>query len=312
MADEDHRMAARKKKAVVTGGAGFIGSHLSRALIDAGYDVVVIDTLVGGARDRVPSRAAFHNADVRDARALERLFKGADVVFHLAALPRVQDSIDRPRETNDVNVNGTLAVLCAAHDAGVRRVVFSSSSAIYGDAEEMPILEETPARPKSPYGLHKYIGERTCRLFSELYGLETVSLRYFNAYGPGADPEGPYALVTGKFLKQRAEGKPMTITGDGSQTRDFVHVNDVVRANLLAAQSASVGGGEVINIGSGRKVSVKRIAELIGGPVEYLPPRIEPHDTLAGIERAKELLGWEPSIGIEEGLAELKRLAGLS
>ena len=301
----------RKKKAVVTGGAGFIGSHLARALIDAGYEVVVVDNLAGGKRENIPTGAAFHEVDVRDTQALCRLFSGAQVVFHLAALPRVQFSIEHPQETHDVNVSGTLSVLCAAHDSDVRRVVYSASSSAYGDQAVMPLIEEMPANPKSPYGLHKYMGELKCRLFSELYGLETISLRYFNVYGPGMDPDGPYALVTGKFLKQRAEGKPMTIVGDGTQTRDFTHVRDIVRANILAAESPKVGRGEVVNIGSGKNLSVKRIAELIGGSVEYLPPRIEPHDSLADITRAKELLGWEPTIPFEEGVTELKRLAGV-
>jgi UDP-glucose 4-epimerase len=175
----------------------------------------------------------------------------------------------------------------------------------------MPLREDTPARPKSPYALHKYLGEHYARVFSEVYELPTVSLRYFNVYGPGASSEGAYALVIAKFLKQRAEGKPMTITGDGTQTRDFTYVYDVVRANILAAESTSVGKGEVINIGAGKNASVNKVAELIGGPVEYIPARLEPHDTLADNQLAKKLLGWEPAVSLEEDIAELKKLAGL-
>ena len=169
-----------------------------------------------------------------------------------------------------------------------------------------------PPHPKSPYGLQKYIGELNARLFSEIYGLPTVSLRYFNVYGPGASAEGAYALVIAKFFKQRLESAPMTITGDGTQTRDYTHVRDVVRANMLASESANVGKGEVINIGAGNNASVNNIAELIGGRAEHIAPRLEPHDTLADNSLAKKLLGWEPQLTLEEGIAELKKLSNLA
>jgi len=282
--------------AVVTGGKGFIGSHLAGVLAAEGWDVRIAD---------LPEH------DMRDQQSLESIFKGAHVVFHCAALPQVQYSIDHPKESNEVNVQGTLNVLLAARDTGVERVVYSASSSAYGDQARMPLREDMPARPKSPYGLQKYMGEHYARVFAEVYGLSTVSLRYFNVYGPGASAEGAYALVLAKFLKQRTEGKPMTITGDGRQTRDFIHVRDVVRANILAAISDKVGKGEVINIGAGENVSVNRIAELIDGPVEYVPARLEPHDTLADTALAKKLLGWRPTISIEEGIAELKALHNL-
>jgi UDP-glucose 4-epimerase len=167
-----------------------------------------------------------------------------------------------------------------------------------------------PAHPISPYGLQKYIAELYCRLFADVYQLPAVSLRYFNVYGPKADPDGAYALVIAKFIKQRLLGEPMTITGDGTQTRDYTHVRDVVRANILAAGSA-VGRGEVINIGAGQNASVNKVAELIGGPVEHIAPRLEPHDTLADNSLAKKLLGWEPQVSLEEGIAELKKLNNL-
>lgn len=286
---------AIKKKAVVTGGKGFIGTHLVSTLRQEGWSVCVLD------------RPEY---DIRDKKSLRKIFDGMDVVFHTAALPRVQYSIEHPEETHEVNVTGTLNVLLAAKEAGVKKVVYSASSSAYGDQDTMPLVEDMLARPKSPYGLQKYIGEHLCRVFSEVYALPTVCLRYFNVYGPGADPNGAYALVIAKFLKQRLEGKPLTITGDGEQTRDFTHVRDVVRANILAAESKNVGKGEVINIGAGNNVSVKRVAELIGGSVEHIAPRLEPRHTRADISRAKVLLNWEPSISLEEGIIELKKIHG--
>ena len=301
-----------RMKKVVVGGAGFIGSTLTKALLDAGHEVHVVDNLSGGKRENIPANAIFHEMDMNDTPALTKVFAGAEHVFHLAALPRVQYSIEHPIETNHANIDGTVSVLVAAKDAGVKKVIYSASSSAYGDQAVMPLIETMPAHPMSPYGLHKYVGELYCRLFSEVYGLPTVSLRYFNVYGPGASAEGAYALVIAKFFKQRAESTPMTITGDGTQTRDYTHVRDVVRANMLASESANVGKGEVINIGAGNNASVNTIAELIGGPVEHIAPRLEPHDTLADNSLAKKLLGWEPQVTLEEGIAELKKLSNLA
>ncbi len=293
------------KKAVVTGGAGFIGSNLVDELVGKGFEVHVIDNLSGGKKENVNPKAIFHQTDIRDLVAIKPLFIGADYVFHFAALPRVQFSIEHPDETHGVNITGTLNVLIAAKDAGVKRVVYSASSSAYGDQPVMPLKEDMPAHPKSPYGLHKYVGELYCKLWSEVYGLETVCLRYFNVYGPRQNPDGAYALVIGKFLKQHAEGKAMTITGDGEQTRDFTSVHDVVRANLLASESKNVGKGETVNIGAGRNFSINKIAKLIGGKVEYLPARLEPKDTLADNSLAKKLLGWTPEVSLEDGIKEL-------
>jgi UDP-glucose 4-epimerase len=302
----------KRRKSVVTGGGGFIGSHLVRALIDRGDDVHIVDTFVGG---RLPGRhleaATYHERDIRDEEALREIFKDAEVVFHLAALPRVQDSIDDPKGTYEVNLTGTLSVLSVAAHAGVGRVIFSASSAAYGDHDTFPLSEELPARPKSPYAFQKHAGELLATLYAELYSLPTVCLRYFNVYGPHADPNGPYALVIGQFIEKRRLGMPLTIAGDGTNTRDYVHVDDVVRANLAAADSAYVGRGEVINIGSGRETSVNELAALIGGPVESVAPRVEPKRSVADIRRAKELLSWEPTISLEEGLAALKKELGL-
>ncbi len=301
----------KKEKVVVTGGAGFIGSHIVDALVERGFDVHIIDNLSGGKKEHLNSTATFHQADIRNLEEIQPIIKGAQYLFHLAALPRVQYSIAHPEETHEVNVTGTLNVLIAAKEGGVGRVIYSASSSAYGDQQTMPLREEMTVSPKSPYGLHKYIGEQYCRIWSEVYGLQTVSLRYFNIYGPRLNPDGAYALAIGKFLKQRKEGKPLTIWGDGTQTRDFTHVRDAVRANLLAAESKKVGKGEVINIGAGRNYSVQNLAKLIGGKVVHEPPRLEPRDTLADNRLAKKLLGWEPEVTLEEGIKELKKEFGI-
>jgi nucleoside-diphosphate-sugar epimerase len=294
-----------KKKMMVVGGAGFIGSNVTEVLIARGDEVHVVDNLCAGKREQVHKDAQFHEVDIRTFQDLLPIMQGVDTVFHFAALPRVQYSIDNPQESHEVNVTGTLNILTAAKECGVRRVVFSASSATYGEQEEMPLVETMPNQPLSPYALHKLVGEEYCKLYSVIYGLETVSLRYFNVFGKNQDPEGPYALVIGKFLKLKKEGKPLLITGDGEQSRDFVAVADVVRANILASEKASVGKGEVINIGGGRACSINKLAELLGGPVEYIPARLEPKHTLADISKAKELLDWEPEVTLEEGVKEL-------
>ncbi|MDD5051034.1 MAG: SDR family NAD(P)-dependent oxidoreductase [Candidatus Pacebacteria bacterium] len=302
-----------KTKVIVTGGAGFIGSHLVEALVQEGYEVHVIDNLSKGKREQVNPQAVFHQADVRNQAEIKPIFAGAEAVFHLAAIPQVEYSIQHPIETNDVNVNGTLNVLMAAKDAGVKRIVYSASGgSVYGDQDVFPVHEKMLPKPKSPYAIQKYIGEHFCRIWSEIHGVETVSLRYFNVYGPGAHENGAYALVTALFLKQKREGVPLTITGDGKQTRDFVHVSDVAWANLLALTSKKVGRGEVINIGSGKESSVLQIAEMIGGTVVHIAPRIEPRRSFSDITLAKKLLGWEPKISLEKGIRELKKLQGLN
>lgn len=300
-------------RVVVTGGAGFIGSHIVDALVARGDEVHVVDNYAGGRHEeRLNAKASYHEIDIRDQAALAPVITGADGLFHLAALPRVQFSIDHPVESHDVNVNGTLSVLLAAKDGKVGKVIYTASSSAYGDQKTLPLVETMLPQPKSPYALQKYIGEHYCRVFSTVFGIRTVSLRYFNVYGPRFDPEGPYAQAIGKFLKLRKEGKPLTIWGDGEQTRDCVHVSDVVRANMLAFEKDSVGGGEVINIGSGKNVSVNEIARLIGGETAHETPRIEPRNTRADITKANALLGWEPTIKIENGIAELKKEMGIA
>jgi UDP-glucose 4-epimerase len=296
------------EKVIVTGGAGFIGSHIVDALIDAGYEVHIIDNMSAGKEENINPKAIFHKVDIRDKETLTPLFKDVKYVFHEAAMPRVQYSIENPIETHDINVNGLLNVLEACRLNNVKRLIFASSSSIYGEPDKLPTKEDMAINPMSPYAAHKYIGEVYLKLYSQIYGLETVCPRYFNVYGPRLDPEGSYPLVIGYFMKLLKQGKPLSITGDGEQTRDFVHVKDVARANLLAMKSDNVGKGEVINIGGGTRYSINYIANLIGGQIEYVAPRIEPHDTEADISKARELLSWEPSVSLEEGIKELKTL----
>lgn len=298
----------KKGKIIVVGGAGFIGSHLVDALVAREYDVHVIDNFSRGKRDNLNPSATLHELDIRNLEAIKPVFSEAQAVFHLAALARVGYSIEYPLETHDVNVNGTLNVLIAARDAKVSRFVYSASSSAYGDQPVMPLVETMAANPQSPYGLHKYIGEQYSRVFSEVFGLPTVSLRYFSVYGPRFNNEGAYSLVIGKFFSCLKEGKPMPVTGDGSNVRDYTHVRDVVRANILAMESDAVGMGEVFNIGAGHGYSVNELTRMIGGSVEYIPERLEPKKTLADNRKARELLGWVPEISLPDGIEELKKL----
>ena len=255
------------KKAIVTGGAGFIGSNLSRALVEAGWETHIIDIDPSFRKDTLPKEAALHVLDVRSTDAIQKVMEGADVVFHTAAVPRVPYSLEHPVETTDQNVTGTVSALTAAARAKVRRFVYSASGSAYGEQTVLPLVEAMAANPVNPYGLQKYVGELFAKLWSETYGIETVSLRYFNVYGPGMDPNGAYALAIGKFAMARKNNEPITIFGDGTVTRDFTHVSDVVRANLLAAENPKVGKGEVINIGAGRNVSIKALADMFGGEI---------------------------------------------
>lgn len=296
---------------IVTGGAGFIGTNLVKQLLVDGHRVVVLDNYAAGKKlERMQNGAEYVEGDIRRMENFDRIVAmgHVDGVFHMAALPRVPFSVEHPEETHDVNVNGTLAVLLAARKHQIRRVIFSSSSSTYGDQEVFPLTEDDRVkRPISPYALHKFIGEHYCRLFSLLYGVETVSLIYFNVYGPYFDPDGAYALVIGRFLKQRKEGEPMTVCGDGEYYRDYTHVSDIVRANILAMTSSTVGKGETINIGNGDPHSVNDLVKIIGGPSVFVEPR--PGDARyfeADITKAKQLLGWEPTIRLEDGIQKLK------
>lgn len=306
-----------QKIVIVTGGAGFLGSTLVPELLKQGYRVHVIDNLSAGKRERVPKEAVFHEVDIRHSVKLKELFKKITVeegsiftVFHLAALPRVQFSIDHPADSFSVNVEGLHSVFDACRAMKVRRVVYSASSSAYGMQEASVLHEDLKPAPMSPYALQKYYGEHWARNSSLHYGLETVSLRYFNIFGPNFDPKGAYPQAIGLFLDLKKQGKPLTVTGDGLQTRDCVYVTDVARANILAAESQKVGKGEVINIGSGIGPTILEIARMIGGhdyPIIYIAPRIEPRHTRASITKAKELLGWEPRVSLEEGIGLLKK-----
>ena len=301
----------KNNKVLVTGGAGFIGSNLVDELIKQGNKVVVIDNLSTGKKENINPKAEFYKVDIRGLEKIKPLFSGMDYVFHLAAFARVQPSIDDPVTANDVNLNGVLNVLIAARDAKVKKVIYSASSSVYGDQAKMPLRENMLARPLSPYGLQKYIGEMYCRLFSEIYGLPTVSLRYFNVYGKRQVLEGAYCLVMGIFARQRLAGEPMTIVGDGEQRRDYTSVVDVVRANILAAKNDKVGRGETINIGRGKNYSVNELAKMIGGPTVNIEPRIEPKESLADNSLAKKLFGWKPTINLPEWIKEYKKEIGL-
>ena len=288
----------KTKRFLVTGGAGFIGHHLVSSLIKGGHHVIVLDDLSSGKKERLPFRqVSFIKVDVSEENFVENfshLFKNVDTVFHLAALPRVEPSIEDPITFNTINVNGTLNVLEAARKGKVKRVVYSATSACYGDAEELPTSESCKIDPKSPYGLQKYIGEQYCKLYSSLYGIDTVSLRYFNVYGQGMATEGAYLLVLGVFKAQLQQGKNLTLTNDGEQRRDFVHVDDVVSANISAALREEEFNGLSINIGSGVNYSVNEIADMFHGVKTYGEVRIEPFETLADNNTARTELKWSP------------------
>ena len=301
-------------KYVVVGGAGFIGSNIVDKLVEQNHEVVIIDNLSTGKMENVNPKASVEYIDicnVKECSAMVEIMSGADALFLLAAKARVQPSIENPVEYEINNTIGTLNVLKCASDAGVRRVVYSASSSAYGNTEKLPSKESDPVNPLSPYGAQKYYGEVMCKMFSEVYGLETVSLRYFNIYGERQNVGGAYAMVIGIFADQRLRGEIMTINGDGSQRRDFTYVGDVVNANILASQSEKVGKGEVINIGNGDNRSINDIADMIGGERIHREPVIEPKETLADNSLAEELLGWKPTQNIEDWVPGYKKELGL-
>jgi len=270
---------------------------------------LVIDNLSTGKIENLNPKAEFFQQDLRDFEKIKPIFEGVDFVFHQAALPRIPLSIEKPLETNEVNIKGTLNALLAAKEAKVKKFIYASSSSIYGNQRKLPMKENMSCHPLNPYALQKYVGELYCKVFSEIYNLPTVSLRYFNVFGPRQPEEGSYVPVIGVFLKQREKGESLTIAGDGEQTRDFTEISDVVRANLLAMESDKVGKGEVINIGAGENHSINEVARMVGGKTTYisLPPG-EMRDTLADISKAKKLLGWQPQYNLETGLREMMKI----
>ena len=300
------------KKVIVTGGAGFIGSNLVDKLIKQGVEVIILDNLSTGKKENLNPKATFHNIDISKLTPTDYiLFEGVDYVFHLAALARVQPSIEDPISFNEVNINGTLNILFASHKAGVKRVIYSASSSCYGEATKFPTPEEHPTNPLSPYGLQKYVGEQYCKMFSEVYGLDTVSLRYFNVYGERMNLEGAYCLVLGIFAQQMLEGKPLTINNNGEQRRDFTYVGDVINANILAATHQGDLRGEAFNIGNGLNFSVNEVADMLGGEKTKGNITIEPFKTLADNSKAKLILDWAPKGNLITWIINYKKELGI-
>ena len=295
---------------LVTGGAGFIGSHLAEELTRRGEKVRVADSLITGHRRNLAHLAGidFVEGDLADLAAAKRAVQGVDYVLHQAAIPSVPRSVEDPITSNRANIDSTLSVLVASRDAGVKRVVYAGSSSAYGNTPTLPKHEDMPTNPLSPYALQKLVGEQYMQLFTSLYGLETVTIRYFNVFGPRQDPSSPYSGVISVFAKALLENKAPTIHGDGEQTRDFTYVANVVDGVLRAA-TAPRASGQVINVATGTRISLNRLfvsmRDAIGSRLEptYGPVRHgDVKDSLADITRARTLLGYEPSVSLEEGL----------
>jgi UDP-glucose 4-epimerase len=290
---------------LVTGGAGFIGSHLAARLAALGHRVRVLDNLSQGKREWIPAGAEFLEGSITDLALCRRACDGAAGVFHLAAMSKVAPSIDKFEFCTEQNIIGTQNLLIAARDASVKKVVYSGSSTYYGNT---PAPQAETALPQclNPYAVSKYVGEQFCEIFTRLYQLPTISLRYFNVYGARQPGSGAYALVLGIFLEQWRRGEPLTVHGDGAQRRDFVHVSDVVEANLAAY--AGDATGQVFNVGSGANISIQEIADLISPRQVHLPRRAgDAEVTLADITRIRQRLGWQPRVPFVEGLRELMR-----
>lgn len=296
---------------LVTGGAGFIGTHLVRALLAQGHSVRILDNFSTGKRENLgpfQGRVELIEGDLRSYHIVHEAARDIEVIFHQGALPSVPRSISDPITTNQVNVEGTLNILNAAKDTGVRRVVYASSSSIYGENRDLPKREDMTPQPISPYAVAKLAGEKYCQVFTRTYGLETVALRYFNVFGPGQDPKSQYAAVIPLFITAFLDRGKITVYGDGEQSRDFTFVENVVHANLLAA-GAKDAAGEVFNIACGAQMSLNRMLDHIRKltetdiEVHYAPPR--PGDvkhSLADIEKARRILGYRPVVSAEEGL----------
>ncbi|MFO0838641.1 MAG: SDR family oxidoreductase [Phycisphaerae bacterium] len=299
------------KLALVTGGAGFIGSHLVRGLLDESWRVRVLDDLSSGHQrnlDEIAARIEFIKGDICDFQTARRCCTGVDTVFHVAARGSVPRSIDEPRVTNEVNITGTLNMLVAAREASARRFVYSASSSAYGDTPTLPKSEDMAPRPLSPYAVSKLAAEQYCSVFAGVYGLQTVSMRYFNVFGPRQDPESAYAAVIPAFVSRMLSSQRPIIYGDGEQTRDFCFVENVVSANLLAARAEKLAG-EVVNIACGERVSLNEIVKLLNGALgtqltpEYRPARLgDVKHSLAALEAARAVIGYVPRVRFGEGL----------
>ncbi len=297
---------------LITGGAGFIGSHIAEALLDSGESVRILDNLATGKETNLAAlggHAQFIQGDLRDYDTVRAAMEGVEVVFHQGALASVPRSIADPVGSLETNINGTQNVLLAARDSGVRRVVYASSSSVYGNTPTLPKREDMSPHPMSPYAVQKLTGELLCGVFTRIYSLETVALRYFNVFGPRQDPRSEYAAVIPRFLTALVEKRRPVVFGDGEQTRDFTYVTNVVRANLLAA-SSSDAVGYAMNIGCGERISLNTVLRLAGElldvtvDADYRQERPgDVRDSLADISLARRLLGYEPTIGFREGLA---------
>ncbi len=302
---------------LVTGGAGFIGSNLVASLLAAGHRVRVLDNFLTGSRENLAGLAERYGdayelveGDLRDLALTQSAAEGVEYVLHQGALPSVPRSVADPVLSSEINVGGTLSLLVAARDAGVRRVIFAASSSAYGDTPQLPKCESMTPNPKSPYAAQKLAGEHYMRIFYEVYGLETVSLRYFNVFGPKQDPASTYAAVIPRFITAVLTGTAPTVYGDGLQTRDFTYIDNVVRVNLLACEAPKDACGKVFNVACEVRVSLLEILEIIYGLAGgRVPPRFEPprpgdvRDSLADISLARDLLGYEPTVPFPEGLS---------
>jgi len=298
-------------KYLVTGGAGFIGSHIVEALFKQEHEIIILDNLFSGNIENIQpflqkKNVEFVKGSITDLPLLRKTFKGVDGIFHEAAIASVHQSVLNPLNTHDVNSTGTLHVLLAAEECGVKKVILASSAAIYGDHPLLPKREDMIPMPLSPYAVSKLTGEYYCSVFSQLYSIQTVSLRYFNVFGPRQDPSSEYSGVISKFIAQVKQNKPITIFGNGEQSRDFVFVSDVVSANISAMESGVQG---VFNIGCGEQTSLNELADLVKNiagndvPILYEPPRDgDIKKSFADISRAREMLGYEPEYSVREGL----------
>ena len=300
-----------KARYLVTGGGGFIGSNIVEALCRAGERVRVIDDFSTGHRKNLEGLdVELFEGSIVDGELVSKAMSGVEVVFHEAALPSVPRSIAKPLDSDIVNVHGTLTVLEAARHAGVRRLMYAGSSSAYGDTPTLPKREDMPSRPLSPYAVSKHTGELYLTVYARLHGLETLSFRYFNVFGPRQDPNGAYAAVIPRWIAAALKGEPITIHGDGGQTRDFCFIDNVVRGNLLAAETPNKLSGEVVNISCAENISLLQLADAIGEMTgkkierEHVPSRAgDVRDSLADIGRIRDLIGYEPVVRWREGLA---------
>ena len=296
---------------LVTGGAGFIGSHLVRRLLSEGGRVRVVDNLVTGKRARLQdleSALEFLPGDLADPEVCNRAVQGVDYVLHQAAVPSVQRSVQDPIATNRANITATLNLLESCRAQGVRRLVYAASSSAYGNTKVLPKQEDMVSNPLSPYALQKYVGERYCQLYNQLYDFETVCLRYFNVFGPAQDPYSEYSAVIPKFITRLRKNQPLVVYGDGEQSRDFTYIDNVVDANCLALR-APQAAGTVVNIGCGERITLNRLIELledilqVRATIDYQPSRRgDVRDSLADITRAQEVLGYRPQVDVKTGL----------